>query len=173
MSSAVLSVYTNRATSKTNDMKVDAEFVFICVKYGLTEPLAWRLFEYIQTCEGLISEYEARLYLGLGEEKTRQLIDELVKNQYATTPDVTYNLLFCWPSMATPRDYALLATSKSGTRFYIRTTGAVTEYTGAVSWADANISAMCGSVVAGSSASGAGYSSGDTATGPWRSWTGA
>ena len=65
-------------------MQADAEFVFICVKYGLTEPLAWRLFEYIQTREGLISEYEARLYLGLGEEKTRQLIEELVKNQYAT-----------------------------------------------------------------------------------------
>ena len=65
-------------------MQADAEFVFICVKYGLTEPHAWRLFEYIQTREGLISEYEARLYLGLGEEKTRQLIEELVKNQYAT-----------------------------------------------------------------------------------------
>ena len=95
---------------------------------------------------------------------------KVAKSSYATTPDVSYNLLFCWPSIATPRDYALLATSKSGKRFYIRTTGAVTEYTGAVSWADANISAMCGSVIAGSSASGAGYSSGDTTTGPWRSW---
>lgn len=65
-------------------MQADAEFVFICVKNGLTETLAWRLFENIQTREGLISEYEARLYLGLGEEKTRQLIDELVKNRYAT-----------------------------------------------------------------------------------------
>ncbi|GEM_PF-1897165 len=84
MSSAALSVYTNRVTSKTKDMKVDAEFVFICVKYGITEPLAWRLFDHIQNREGLISEYEARLYLGLGEEKTRQLIDELVKNRYTT-----------------------------------------------------------------------------------------
>lgn len=84
MSSVVLSVYMSRVTSKANHMQADAEFVFICVKNGLTEPLAWRLFENIQTREGLISEYEARLYLGLGEEKTRQLIDELVKNRYAT-----------------------------------------------------------------------------------------
>ena len=65
-------------------MKPDAEFVFVCVKYGLTEPLAWKLFDYIQIREGLISEYKARLYLGLGEERTRQFIAELVKNQYAT-----------------------------------------------------------------------------------------
>jgi len=65
-------------------MQADAEFVFICVKNGLTEPLAWRLFDHVQAREGLISEYEVRLYLGLGEEKTRQLITELVKNQYAT-----------------------------------------------------------------------------------------
>lgn len=82
-SSANSSVSTSQVISKINDVKADAEFVFICVKYGLTEPLAWRLFDYIQTREGLISEYEARLYLGLGEEKTRQLIEELARNQYA------------------------------------------------------------------------------------------
>lgn len=65
-------------------MKAEAEFVFICVKYGVSEPLAWRLFDHIQSKGGLLSEYELRLYLGLGEEKTRQLIDELVKNQYST-----------------------------------------------------------------------------------------
>lgn len=64
-------------------MQADAEFVFICVKNGLTEPLAWRLFDHVQAREGLISEYEVRLYLGLGEEKTRQFIDELVENEYA------------------------------------------------------------------------------------------
>lgn len=82
--SVILYESTNQATSKSNNMKADTEFVFICVEYGLTEPLAWKLFDYIQAREGLISEYEARLYLGLGEEKTRQLIDELIKNQYAT-----------------------------------------------------------------------------------------
>lgn len=63
--------------------KLDAEFVFICVKYGISEPLSWRLFEYIQSREGVISEYEIRLFLGLGEEKTRLLMDKLVKAQYA------------------------------------------------------------------------------------------
>ncbi len=71
-------------------MKAEAEFVFVCVRHGLTEPLAWKLFDYTQAREGLISEYELRLYLGLGESKTRQLIDELVKNQYATE-DVEYD----------------------------------------------------------------------------------
>lgn len=65
-------------------MKAEAEFIFMCVEHGLTEPLAWRLFDYIQAHEGLISEYKLRLYLGLGESKTRQLINELVKNRYAT-----------------------------------------------------------------------------------------
>ena len=97
---------------------------------------------------------------------------KVTKASYATSPDVAYNLLFCWPSLGVPRDYAILTTSKSGRRFYIRTTGAVTEYTGATSWADASLAAICGSVIAGSSASGAGYSSNDAVTGPWRSWTG-
>ncbi len=95
------------------------------------------------------------------------------KGAYKVSPDVSYNLLFCWTSLGTPRDYTLIATSKSGARFYIRTTGPIMEYNGATSWADANLAAICGSVMAGSSASGAGYSSGDAATGPWRSWTGA
>jgi hypothetical protein len=71
-------------------VKAEAEFIFVCVEHGLTESLAWRLFDYIQAHEGLISEYKLRLYLGLGELKTRQFIDELVKNQYATE-DVEYD----------------------------------------------------------------------------------
>lgn len=65
-------------------MKAEAEFIFICVKHGLTEPVAWKLHEYVQYREGLISEYEARLYLGMGENTTRQFINELVKNRYVT-----------------------------------------------------------------------------------------
>ena len=116
MLSVVLSVYTNRVTSKANHMQADAEFVFICVKYGLTEPLAWRLFEYIQTREGLISEYEARLYLGLGEEKTRQLIEELVKNQYATE-DAEYDANDkAYVDEVTDEDVDLLAEVELGIR---------------------------------------------------------
>lgn len=94
------------------------------------------------------------------------------KAAYQTSPDVSYNLLFCWPSVSVPTQYALLATSKSGKRFYVYNTGAISEYTGGTSWSDSNIGAMCASVIAGSSASGAGYSAGDTTTGPWRSWAG-
>lgn len=72
-------------------MKIEAEFVFICVKYGVSEPLAWKLFDYIQSKDGLLSEYELRLYLGLGEEKSQRLISELVKAEYAMQ-DVEYDV---------------------------------------------------------------------------------
>lgn len=72
-------------------MKIEAEFIFICVKNGVSEPLAWKLFDYIQSKDGLLSEYEVRLYLGLGEEKSQRLISELVKAEYATE-DVEYGV---------------------------------------------------------------------------------
>ena len=103
-------------TSKTNHMQADAEFIFICVKYGLTESLAWRLFDYIQAREGLISEYEARLYLGLGEEKTTQFIKELVNNQYATE-DVEYDTNGkAYVDAAADEDIDLLAEVELGVR---------------------------------------------------------
>lgn len=96
---------------------------------------------------------------------------KVTKSAYAIMPNVSYNLLFCWPNLTTPNDYALLATSRSGKRFYIRASGEMAEYTGAVSWYGSDLAAVCGSVISGSSAAGAGYSAGDTTTGPWRAWT--
>lgn len=97
---------------------------------------------------------------------------DVSKSAYKTGPDVAYNLLLCWVSTATPTDFMIAATSKSGKRFYMRSGNAAGEYTGATTWADSNVGAICGSVLPGSSASGAGYAASDAATGPWRSWTG-
>jgi general secretion pathway protein G len=93
------------------------------------------------------------------------------KNSYAITPTVGYNLLMCFPTLSNPTDYMLLAQSKSGKKFYIRGSGAITEYTGATSWGGSAAS-LCDSLVAGWTASGAGYAASDTTSGPWRSWAG-
>jgi prepilin-type N-terminal cleavage/methylation domain-containing protein len=94
------------------------------------------------------------------------------KNSYVTSPTATYNLLMCFATTANPSDYALLAQSKSGKKFYIRSGGVITEYTGGVSWNGGVANTLCDSVIAGWTASGAGYASSDGATGPWRSWAG-
>ena len=94
------------------------------------------------------------------------------KNSYTASPDAVYNLLMCFPTTANPTDYVLLAQSKSGKKFYIRGSGSITEYTGGVSWSGGVASTLCDSVVTGWTASGAGYASSDTTTGPWRSWAG-
>lgn len=95
----------------------------------------------------------------------------LNKNAYATTPTVGYNLLMCFPTTLNPTDYILLAQSKSGKKYSMRTSGAITEYTGGASWAGTAAS-LCDSVIVGWTASGAGYAASDGVTGPWRSWAG-
>lgn len=76
-------------------------------------------------------------------------------------PDVQYNLLNCMVGFGT--NYALLAVSKSGKRFYISPdSGGVQEYTGSTNWLS---TASCTSVLPGSGANGAGYGNG-----VWRDW---
>ena len=94
------------------------------------------------------------------------------KNAYAITPAVSFNLLFCWPNISAPNNYTLLAVSKSGKQYYITSAGKLTEYTGGTAWNSTDPTAICNTVTPGMSGSGAGYSAGDTTTGPWRSWTG-
>lgn len=94
------------------------------------------------------------------------------KANYAVTPAAGYNLLMCFATTFNPTDYALLAQSKSGKKFYIRGSGAITEYTGGVSWSGGVANTLCDSVMAGWTASGAGYAASDGVTGPWRSWVG-
>ena len=94
------------------------------------------------------------------------------KNAYTTSPNASYNLLMCFPTTSSPTEYAILGYSKSGKRFYLRTGGSATEYTGATSWAGGVAGTICDSVAAGWTASGAGYSAADGTTGPWRDWAG-
>lgn len=92
------------------------------------------------------------------------------KASYMTSPAIAYNLLFCYNS-TTPGDYYLLAQSKSGKRFYTYKGEEIREYTGGSTW-NTTANGMCTTVAAGYTANGAGYSSGDTTTGPWRAWAG-
>lgn len=92
------------------------------------------------------------------------------KKSYMTSPSATYNLLFCYPTTSYPTQYVLLAQSKSGKRYSITNGEKIMEYTGSTAWS--SLTAMCDSVATGWTASGAGYSSGDTTTGPWRTWAG-
>lgn len=97
-------------------MDAKAGFVFICVEYGLTEPLAWKLFDHIQSREGQVSEYELRLYLGLGEKKARAFIRKLVKTQYATE-DVEYDAIgTAYVDEVADEDIDLLAEVELGMR---------------------------------------------------------
>ena len=92
------------------------------------------------------------------------------KRAYMTSPAATYNLLFCYPTSTSPTQYVLLAQSKSGKRYSMTNSEKITEYTGGVAWT--TTAAMCDSVATGWTANGAGYSSADTTTGPWRTWAG-
>ncbi|MCY1545799.1 type II secretion system protein G [compost metagenome] len=94
------------------------------------------------------------------------------KNAYTITPGGSYNLLICYPTATDPTEFTIHGYSKSGKRFYADTNGKITEYTGATSWAGGAANTICASINASWIAGGAGYSVGDTATGPWRDWAG-
>ena len=86
----------------------------------------------------------------------------------------TLNLLLCSKS---PYDtFGLLATSKSGKRFYISNTASMSEYTDSVDWTTNDTIEICSSILPDSDVHGlAGYrrpgSYGEYHG--WRSWTGA
>lgn len=85
-------------------------------------------------------------------------------NKSAYDQTVVYNLLNCTNPSAQGSNYAVLAVSKSGKKFYISSaTGSVQEYTGSTTWLNTT---NCTDVLAGSGASGAGFQS---ASG-WRAW---
>jgi hypothetical protein len=100
------------------------------------------------------------------------------KNAYSTDSSVLFNLLVCGDNVTTPTYASIFATSKSGTRFYAQGSTGVKPYTGAA-WTgtgDQICSSAAMTTVNGTSttsySTGAGYNSGDTTTGPWRTWTG-
>lgn len=86
------------------------------------------------------------------------------------TETAFYNLLYC--SASPYGSYALLAITKNNQRIYIKDTAKPTVYEGGTSWSGSNSTAMCTSVLPGSTPAGmAGYrQSGESPTG-WRAWT--
>lgn len=87
----------------------------------------------------------------------------LAINKDAYDTSRSFQLLNCTSSTSAGTDYAVLAVSKSGKRFYISSVDPrPTEYTGAGTWLETS---NCATVLPGSSGNGAGYSSGT-----WRDW---
>ena len=91
---------------------------------------------------------------------------QVSKNSYDS--NASYQLLNCTNSSYPGTDYAVLARSKSGRRFYISSvSNGVQEYTGADQWLDDSISTRCNTILVGSTGNGAGYAVADG----WRAWT--
>jgi prepilin-type N-terminal cleavage/methylation domain-containing protein len=83
------------------------------------------------------------------------------KNAYDTSAN--YQLLNCTDPTTQGSNYALLALSKSGKKFYVSSeSGGVREYTGPNAWLALT---SCADVLAGSGGNGAGYSGSI-----WRDW---
>ena len=80
-----------------------------------------------------------------------------------------YNLVYC--GLSPYGSYALAATTKSGMKIYVKDADSPKEYTGSVNWSLNNISAICGSLITGSTNLGmTGFRiSGGTPVG-WRPW---
>jgi prepilin-type N-terminal cleavage/methylation domain-containing protein len=86
-------------------------------------------------------------------------------NKSAYDQTKNYELLNCTNGTNPGIDYAVLAVSKSGKRFYVSSTsGGVKEYQGADTWLPIT---ACANVLPNSNGNGAGYDS----TNGWRAWT--
>ena len=92
------------------------------------------------------------------------------KGAYTITPISTYNMVYCVPTSVNPKQYLLLSTGKSGNQYSLENGGTVTKNTGSA-WSTSNAD-VCNTVKPGWISGGAGYSSVDTSTGPWRAWAG-
>lgn len=91
-------------------------------------------------------------------------------NQSAYQTDgLRYNLLLCFPSTSAANEIMILATSKSGKKFYLEG-GSVREYTTTVDWSNTDATVVCRTVKSGWVGSGAGYRSDQTPQ--WRTWAG-
>ena len=97
---------------------------------------------------------------------------KLNKNAYMTGTSSSINLLYCQSS--SNANYALLAQTKDSKKIYVSNiSSSPQEYTGADDWNGTDYQARCRTVLPGSfNTAQAGYSRGDTTTGPWRAWTG-
>lgn len=85
------------------------------------------------------------------------------RNSYE--PTSAYQLLNCTSATTPGIDYAILAVSKSGNRYYVGSeTGGVKLYTGGGSWI--STTTICATILVDSVGNGAGYGSN-----VWRTWT--
>jgi hypothetical protein len=104
-------------------------------------------------------------------DKDRYLYSNIVfhaaKGSYAVSLATAHNLAFCMnPGYS---QYAVLAMSKSGNKFYITNTEGVTEYAG--SWVTSSQD-TCEALSSIYDNNYRGYASEDTTNGPWRAWAG-
>lgn len=98
---------------------------------------------------------------GGGAQALDNIPTQVNKNAYDTT--VGYNLLNCTSTSSPGTNYALMALSRTGKRFWVGSnSGGVKEYTGPEAWGAVS---MCSYVLAGSTGNGAGWGGGI-----WRSW---
>ena len=91
-------------------------------------------------------------------------------NKAAYKTGLTVNLLVCLPTASSAQQFLVIADSKSGSQFLVENGGSVKQNTGTV--IDLASGAACSSARTGWVPAGAGYSGGDTTTGPWRAWAG-
>ena len=94
------------------------------------------------------------------------------KNAYQTATNASNGLVCSPTSGSSSSQYIIFAESKSGKRFIVRNGGAVQEYTGTASLAITNVNTVCDTLQTGWFGTAAMYRSGDTTTGPWRTWAG-
>lgn len=91
----------------------------------------------------------------------------VTKSAYDTSSTSPYNVVVCYGNEA--QDFSVVSISKSGKRFYITNTSAISEYTASSNWTHStSYITMCTNTLAGSTfiSGGAGYANGD-----WRPWT--
>ena len=91
------------------------------------------------------------------------------KNSYAVSPEATSNITLCRQDSNT-KEYAIVAISKSGNRFYITNSTSVQEYTGDWNGNELVQSLLCAPL--GYESNFRGYALDDTTNGPWRGWVG-
>ncbi len=144
---AITVVAYSGVQNRTNDTAVQSDLANIAKKYEL----------YKLESPSAIYPYGGTLNNG---DAFRMAIS---RNAY--DPNSTYQLLNCTSTTTQGSDYAVLAVSKSGKRFYVSSSsGGVKEYTGGGNWI-ATVGS-CTDVLPGSTGNGSGFGSG-----VWRAWT--
>ena len=133
--------------NRTNDTAVQSDLANIAQKYEL----------YKLESSSAIYPYGATLNDGIAFRMA------ISKGSYDLNSN--YQLLNCTNTTNLGSDFAMLAVSKSGKRFYVSSlSGGVKEYTGGGSWI--STAGSCTDVLPGSAGNGAGYGSSI-----WRTWT--